>query len=60
MRRQCLCKHFPIDADDHAMDFVKYHIVHRDGRRIPVVDYGHLAQRKDSAVFYVFVHEDRR
>ncbi|MDO5787337.1 MAG: hypothetical protein Q4P09_06470 [Phascolarctobacterium sp.] len=42
------------------MDFVKYHIVHRDGRRIPVVDYGHLAQRKDSAVFYVFVHEDRR
>ena len=47
-----------IDADDHAMDFVKYNIVHRDGRRIPVVDYGHLAQRKDSAVFYVFVHED--
>lgn len=49
-----------IDADDHAMDFVKYHIVHRDGRRIPVVDYGHLAQRKDSAVFFVFVHEDHR
>lgn len=47
-----------IDADDASMDFVKYHIVHRDGRRIPIVDYGHLAQRKDSTVFYVFVHED--
>ena len=43
-----------------SKDIFPYNIVHRDGRRIPVVDYGHLAQRKDSAVFYVFVHEDRR
>ena len=48
-----------INNSAREMDFVKYHIIHRDGHRLPVVDYGHLSHRKDDAVFYVFVHEDR-
>ena len=40
------------------MDFVKYHIIHRDGHRIPVVDYGHLSHPKNKNIFYVFIYEE--
>ena len=40
------------------MDFVKYHIIHRDGHRIPVVDYGHLSHPKNKDIFYVFIYEE--
>lgn len=45
---------------DKDMDFVKYSIIHRDGRRIPVVDYGHLAHQDGKDIFYVFLYEERK
>ena len=46
--------------DNHReMDFVKYHIVHKDGSKLPVVDYGHLAHQDNKDIFYVFLYEDK-
>ena len=45
---------------DHyrEMDFVKYHIVRKDGTKVPVVDYGHLAHQDGKDIFYVFLYEE--
>ena len=45
---------------DHyrEMDFVKYHIVRKDGTKVPVVDYGHLAHQDGKGIFYVFLYEE--
>ena len=45
---------------DHyrEMDFVKYQIVRKDGTKVPVVDYGHLAHQDGKDIFYVFLYEE--
>ncbi|MGM9528474.1 MAG: EAL domain-containing protein [Phascolarctobacterium sp.] len=46
--------------DHHReMDFVRYHIIRKDGSRLPVVDYGHLAHQDGRDVFYVFLYEEQ-
>ena len=47
---------------DHyrEMDFVKYHIVRKDGTKVPVVDYGHLAHQDGKDIFYVFLYEEEK
>ena len=44
-----------ISSSSDQMDFVKYHIVRKDGVRIPVMDYGHLVLQGSEKIFYVFV-----
>ena len=41
------------NTDD--MDCVEYHIVRKDGSRIPVMDYGHLNRQEDGDIYYVFI-----
>lgn len=49
-----------IEGSTNEMDYVEYHIVRKDGTKIPVVDYGHLSRQGDSDVFYVFISEAER
>lgn len=46
-----------IDHNANDMDYVEYHIIRKDGKKIPVVDYGHLDRRPDGDIFYVFISE---
>ena len=48
-----------IKAHHREMDFVRYHIIRKDGSRLPVVDYGHLAHQDGRDVFYVFLYEEQ-
>lgn len=44
-----------VAVNEDQMDYVTYHIVRKDGTRIPVVDYGRLIDRDGVNVFYVFI-----
>lgn len=46
-----------IAGNANNMDYVEYHIVRKDGCRIPIVDYGHLVEQDGVHVFYVFISE---
>lgn len=39
------------------MDYVEYSILRKDGKKIPVVDYGYLDHQHDGDIFYVFISE---
>lgn len=49
-----------IAGSERDMDYVKYDIIRKDGKRIPVVDYGHLDRQPDGSLFYVFISENER
>lgn len=42
------------------MDYVEYHIVRKDGTKLPVVDYGILDDSDEKRLFYVFVSEAKK
>ena len=46
-----------VEGSADEMDYVEYHIIRRDGTRIPVADYGHLCYQDGIKVFYVFISE---
>ena len=48
-----------IKGHRREMDFVKYHIIRKDGSKLPVVDYGHLAHQEGKDIFYVFLYEEQ-
>ena len=48
-----------IDANKDKMDYVEYEIVRKDGSRRLIYDYGHLVNKKDKDVFYVFVSDKK-
>lgn len=47
--------HQQIQRNPLSMDYVEYHIVRKDGTRVPVVDYGRLEKRPEGDIFYVFL-----
>lgn len=43
-----------------GMEYVEYHIVRKDGVRVPVLNYGRLERGKTGNLFYVFLYRAER
>ncbi len=49
-----------LEVNNKKLDYVEYNILHKDGHKVMVSDFGHLIKNEDDEeLFYVFISENR-